>query len=159
MARIAGLTRGISCTTSSFSSLWSNTKDHSQPFGAQVINLPVGADLQDFGLQVPEERSNLKKQIPEKISVWGNLAHTPDKLVVPIPPVHVNFMIMLVRGIVQGRVETTKEGDCHNKALDTRAGRIAVGSSQGKILVFLGGQRHEPETALHTKKRYKDTNS
>jgi hypothetical protein len=105
MARIAGLTRNISC--------------------AICLSL--------LTCKIFKERSNLKRQIPEKISVRGNLAHTTDKLVVPIPPVH----DYVVRWIMPGRVETTKEGDCHNKALDTRAGRIAVRSSQGESLKSL----------------------
>ncbi len=123
------------------------SKEHTHPFGVQGINRTVGAGLQDFGLQISKERSHLKEQIPEKISVGGNMAHTLDKFVVlqVIPPVHDDVIL----GIVQGRVETTQEGDCHNKALDTRGGCIAVGSSQGEILVVFGGQWHE--TVLHTR--------
>ena len=47
------------------------------------------------------------------------------------------FMTM-VQG-PEGRVETSKEGDCHMKALETRGWRITVGLIQGEILVVLGG--------------------
>ncbi len=97
----------------------------------------------------PQERSDLEKHYPEKISVWRHLFSSLDDTIVLVPPIEVDHT-----GHIESCIEAAQMGDCQVKARTFLRIEWFAAMSHGVLGVLRPAHWHETALRIRAESEY-----